>query len=101
MDRKELIEFEMSEDLEHLPDSRELKTYLRCFGELTDSVETKSNKLMLSKFADFFAELTREEQEKYIDMGRGCIKRARAVKDLLEFSYTLTVCFKRNNNQVN
>ncbi|XP_037047823.1 uncharacterized protein LOC119082398 [Bradysia coprophila] len=99
VDKKELIEFEMSEDMEHLPNSTAIKTYLRCFGELSESLEEKSNKLLLGKMSAYFAELTKEEQEIYLGMVKGCVKRAKPIRDLLEFPYNLTVCFKRNDNQ--
>lgn len=101
VDKKELIEFEMTEDLEHLPDSQAIKSYFRCFGELSESVEPKSNKVLLGKVGQLFVDLTREQQEIYIAMGKGCIKRVRAIKDLVEFAYQLTVCFKQNDNEVN
>lgn len=98
---KELIEFEMSDDFEHLPNSKAIKTYIRCFGEMSGSLETNSNKLLLGKFSAYFAELSREEQAIYLGMAKGCVKAARPVRDLLEFSYNLTVCFKKNDNEVN
>lgn len=100
MDRKELEEFEMTEDLEHLPDSHELKLYLRCGGELTDGLDTKSNKVLLGKFAEYFADLSREQQEIYVRMGRGCAKRIKNIKDRLDFFYEAVVCFKQNDNEV-
>lgn len=100
MDKKELIEMEMSEDLDHLPNSREIKLYLRCFAELIESVEKTSNKVTMDKVLDFFAELTKAEQEVFVRMAAGCLKRAKLIKDLLEFTYSLTVCFKHNDNKV-
>lgn len=100
-DRKELIEFEMSDDWEHLPNSHALKLFLRCQAELVQGVEPKSNKILLSKFTDFFSELTHEQQELYLRMGRGCVKRVRGINDRLEFIYLLTVCIKQNDNEVN
>lgn len=100
VDRKELIEFETTEDFEHLPNGTALKTYLRCYGELNGSLEAKSNKVLLGKISAFFAELEREDQEIYLKMAKGCVKAARPIVDLLEFSYNLTVCMKRNDNQV-
>lgn len=101
MDKKELIKFEMTEDLEHLPNSKALKTYLRCFGEMTEGVDTKSNKVLLGKFSEIVPDLTKEELEIYISMTKGCVKRARPIKDFLDFTYEISVCFKQNDNQVN
>lgn len=99
-DKKELMEFELTEDLEHLPDSHTLKLYFRCFGEEIEGVERKSNKILLGRFADFFAELTQENQAILVGMNRGCMKRIKDIKDPLEFTYTLTVCMKKNDNEV-
>lgn len=100
VDKKEIIELEMSEDLEHLPNSRPLKIWLRCIGELTEGLDTKSNKINLSKFADFYGDLTREEQEIFVRMGSGCGRRLKNITDLLDFAYEGTVCFKKNDNEV-
>lgn len=101
MDKKELMEFELTEDLEHLPNSQAIKLYLRCYGEEMEIVDRKSNKILFSKFADYFSELTHEDQAILVRMNRGCIKHVRDIKDLLEFTYTLTVCCKKNDNEVN
>lgn len=100
MDKKQLIEFELTEDLEHLPNSPEIKSFLRCYGEESEGVETKSNKILLSKFADYFGELTQEEQKIYINMARGCRKKTKDIKDLIEFTYEVSVCLKQNDNEV-
>lgn len=100
MDRKELVEFEMTEDLEHLPNSRAIKIYFLCFGELMGALDRKSNKVLLGKVSEFFADLSREQQEIYVRMGRGCVKRVRPITDLLDFAYVGAVCFKQNDNEV-
>ncbi|KAJ6636008.1 hypothetical protein Bhyg_14595 [Pseudolycoriella hygida] len=98
-DKKELMEFEMSEDMEHLPNSTGIRCYFRTFGELSESVDVKSNKLKLGKFGEFFADLTREEQEIYVNMSKGCARRARHIEDPFEFTYQMTLCFKQNDNK--
>lgn len=101
MDKKELIELEMTEDLEHLPNSIALKSFIRCFAEETQQVEPKANKVLLGKFANLSVDLTREEQEIFLGMAKGCIKRARPIKDLLDYTYEIFICFKQNDNEVN
>lgn len=98
--RKEVEEFELTEDFEHLPDSKELKMFLRCSGEVSEIVDPKSNKVLLSKIGEFFADLPREKQEIYVNMGKGCIRKAKLEKDLLEFTYVTSVCAKMNDNKV-
>lgn len=90
----------MTEDMEHLPNSTALKTYIRCAAEESGSLEKNSNKFLVSRFADFFADITREEQDIYFRMGKGCLKRARTIVDPLEYTYAITVCFKENDNKV-
>lgn len=101
MDKKEVMEFEMTEDMDHLPDSQAFKVYIRCWGELTEGLDPKSNKVLLGKFSEYFADLTREQQEIYVRMGRGCVKRIKLIKDFLEYSYEALVCVKQNDNEVN
>ncbi len=100
VDQKELIEFEMTKDLEHLSNSHEIKVYFRCYAVLFETVDPKSNKILLGKISDFFVDLTREEQEIYVNMGKGCVKRAKTKPDLLDFTYELIVCAKQNDNEV-
>lgn len=100
VDRKELMEFELTKDLENLPNSHQLKVFFRCSAVMCEGVEEKSNKILLGKAGVFFAELSREEQELYLKMSKGCVKRAKLQKYLLEFTYELMVCFKQNDNEV-
>ncbi len=90
----------MTKDLEHIPNSHEIKVFFRCAAVLSEAVDPKSNKILLGRFSDFFADLTREEQEIYLNMGKGCIKRAKTKPDLLDFTYELMVCAKQNDNEV-
>ncbi|XP_037038742.1 uncharacterized protein LOC119076162 [Bradysia coprophila] len=98
-DWNELHEFEITTDLEHVPNSHSIKLFFRCFGEVSESVDTKSNKLNFSKFLDHWADLTQAEQEIYLKMGKGCIRRAKSITDRLEFSYSITLCAKQNDNE--
>lgn len=91
----------MTEDLEHLPNSQAIKSYLRCYAEINEIVDTKSNKMLVGKFGELLIELTSEQKEIYLRMSKGCAKRLREVKDPLEFTYGLYVCFKQNDNEVN
>lgn len=100
VDRNELIELEMTKNLDHLPNSHALKVFIRCAGELTEAVDPKSNRILLTKFSEYFADLTKEEQEIYLGMTKGCIKKAKQEKDLLEFTYVAFVCTKLNDNEV-
>lgn len=100
VDKNEVIEFEMSEDLEHLPNSQALKCYIRCSGELFETLDTKSNKILISKYADVFPDFSHEEQEITVRMASGCLKKVKKVTDRLDFAYELTVCIKRNDNKV-
>lgn len=100
-DKNELYEFETTTDLQNIPNSHALKVYLRCFAEVSGTMEVKSNKMILTKFLDFWEDLKQADQEIYLNMGKGCLKRAKSVTDRLEFSYTLMVCAKQNDNEVN
>lgn len=101
VERSEIKAFEASDDLEHLPNSKALKEFFRCVGEAGETIDKKSNKLLLAKAGNFFAELTREDQEIYVRMGKGCMKYLRQFTDRYEFAYELQVCLKRNDNEVN
>lgn len=101
VDKEEMAVFEVSDDFDHLPNSTALKTYIRCFLEGIEMVDRKSNKILLGKASELFVDLTREEQEIYLGMSKGCVKRLRPIKDPLEFGYLLDVCYKRNDNKVN
>lgn len=74
---------------------------MRCFAELSESVEPDSNKILLSKLSEYFADLTNEEKEIYLNMTRGCVKQIKPIKDLLEAAYATRVCWKKNDNKVN
>lgn len=100
VDKKELMEFEMTDDLEHIPDSREIKLYIRCWNELSESVDLKANKMLLSKFGELLADFTKEEKEIFIGFGKGCIRRIKPITDPIEWSYALIVCYKQNDNKV-
>lgn len=98
--QRELIEFEMTNDLEHIPDSRELKLYITCYLEMVELLDKKSNKFLWGKFGAYLAELDKEFAERYLKMGKGCPKLIRDIKDHVEFAYQFQVCSKRNNNEV-
>lgn len=95
------MEFETTDDLEHLPNSTALKTYMRCCHELAETVDTKSNKLLLTKIGNYFADLNKEEKEIYLAMSKGCAKRLKPITDRIEWSYAFYVCWKQNDNEVN
>lgn len=98
--QKEVMEFEMTTDLEHLPDSRELKKFFTCYQEMNETIDRKANKFLLAKFGAFIADLPKEEAEQYLKMGKGCVKLIKDIKDHMEYAYQLQVCYKRNNNEV-
>lgn len=97
---KEIEEFENAEDLKHLPDSPALRIWFRCVAEAVERVEPNTNKPILTKALDFVADLNEEEKLIYIKMNKGCSKRLKAIKDLLEYTYQLNVCYKENDNEV-
>lgn len=100
-DKNELHEFEVTTDLEHLPNSNAMKEYLRCFAEVTEAVETQSNRVLLTKVLKYLDDLTTAQRMIYINMSKGCLTRAGKVTDRLEYTYVLAVCCKQNDNEVN
>nr|AWC08444.1 odorant-binding protein 33 [Bradysia odoriphaga] len=99
VDKSELHKFEVTEDLQHIPNSHAIKVYLRCFAELSEAVAPDSNKVLLPKFMKYFDDLTPAEQLIYLNMGKGCLGRVSKITDLLEYSYKIAVCGKRNDNE--
>lgn len=99
VDKNHLIELENIEDPQHLPNNKSVKCYLRCGAELSEGVDPKSKRVLISKFTDFFMDSTKEEQRIFVLMGRGCINRN--INDPLDFVYELTVFTKQNDNEVN
>lgn len=92
----------MTTDLNHLPNSSALKCYFHCamfrFGVYQYENSTRLN---LATMIEVLESLSKPEQEIYFRLGRGCFKRASPYnKDVLEFSYTLNVCAKDNDNEV-
>lgn len=101
MDGKARIEFEQTEYLEHLPNSRAIKSFVRCYGKVSKGVRTKSNKLILRKFADYFGEFMQNEEKLYITMATGCRKQTKHIKHIIEVTYAVSVYNKDNDNEPN
>jgi len=67
---------------------------------MIERVEIGSNKLLLTKALDLLADLTEEEKLIFLNMNKGCAKRLKNIKDLLDFTYEYYVCQKQNDNEV-
>lgn len=68
--KNELHEFEVTTDLEHIPNSHEMKVFFRCYAEISGSVEPRSNKVILRKFLNYWEDLSQTEQEIYLKMDK-------------------------------
>lgn len=101
VDKSELHEFEVTTDLKNIPNSHALKVYLRCCGELSNAIDTQSNKILLTNFLKYLDDLPLPYQLIYINMTKGCMARAGKVTDPLEYPYAFAICCKKNDNEVN
>lgn len=95
-----IAEFELTEDMEHLPNSREVKLYFRCYFDEMEYLTVGGNKILFDKLGELFNRATHEQQKTYISWGKGCTKRTKSIKDPVEFAYELMVCWKVNGKEV-
>lgn len=61
-------------------------------------VSPNSTRLNIAYMMDAVNSLSREEQDIFFRMSRGCLKKSS--KDPVELSYHLNVCAKENDNEV-
>ncbi len=102
VDRREIMEFEMTTDLDHLPDSDVLKAYILCYSEEHEFVDKKSPKIVIGgRGGSYIIDITKEEANLYLGMMKGCVKKLRGITDRKELAYQLQVCWKTNDNEVN
>lgn len=100
MAREEVQRFELSTDLKNLPDSQVLKCYIHCVMEETGAIKRNSTRINVGLMMDLINDLSREQQDIYFRMSRGCIKRTMHIKDPFQFAYIMNVCAKENDNEV-
>lgn len=100
VDPEELKLFELSTDLNHLPNSYLLKCYIHCTMEETGAIKRNSTKINVGQMMDTINQLPKEQQDILFAMGRGCVRRIMNIKDPLQYAYILNVCAKENDNEV-
>lgn len=99
---KEIENFELSNDFKNLPSSASLKCYLHCcFLSFGVYQSPNSTRLNLAQLMDSLNGLTKDQQDIFFRMSRGCMKRVSHIKDPTEFTYIMNVCAKENDNEVN
>lgn len=68
----EVKEFELSTDTTNLPNSSELKCYFLCAYIEFGLMEPNSPKLIPDRVFDVVNQMEKDEQRKYLVMGKGC-----------------------------
>lgn len=86
--------------MEQLPDSREVKLYMRCYFEEAEWFVRGTNKVTLDKFSELFYQVSSDHQKLYVEMNKGCAKRLQKIKDLVEHAYKYMMCWKENSKEV-
>lgn len=95
-----LQEFELTKDLENLPNSKELKCYLYRAYVYYGYIKPTSPKLNFQPFLELMSEATDDEAKRMAKLYAGCEKRAKKSKDPIEVVYIFNACGKQNVNDV-
>lgn len=95
-DIKKLEEFELSTDLDNLPNDRSIKCYMYCLIMEFEMMKPDSPAIDVTKFVGIMNDMTALEQNIYLKMFRKCNKK---YKDYCEMVYQMNVCAKRNDNE--
>lgn len=98
--RDEVMQFELTDDFEHLPNSTGVRCYLHCQMVLLGVLEPNTAQLAGGKFIDLLADMDANERRIWIGMSRGCLKYVRNILDPVQFAYAWNVCAKHNDNEV-
>lgn len=93
-------EFEMTPDVNHLPDADELKCYFLCSYIEAHLMEPNSTKIDPSELIELAQKLTSEEYRNMLTLSKGCMSRVRKLKEATEVAYQLNVCAKQNSPEV-
>lgn len=93
-DLEKLYIFEYSNSLENLPNDRNIKCYVRCLFVKFGLFEENSTVLQPVKFLEAMNEMTIDEQNRYLKMGKKCIKKN---KDLCEMGFQQVLCYKKKS----
>lgn len=91
----------MTPDVDHLPDSDELKCYFLCLYIEAHLMKPNSTAIDPSELIDLAQKLNNEEYKNLLTLSKGCLSRVRKLKKPIEIAYQLNVCGKQNSPEVN
>lgn len=93
-------DFEISTNLNNLPDSNELKCYIHCAYITLGYIKPNSLKINFQSIYELSSDFTDNEVKRMTKLYAGCEKRIKKIKDLVERVYMMNVCAKQNANEV-
>lgn len=99
-DLAEIKVFELTTDMNNLPNSKGVRCYFLCFWIEMGIMKPGSVVVNPTDFFELMDKMTEDEQNKYIKLIKGCTKRLSKIKDPTEVAYQAVVCGKENSNEV-
>ncbi|XP_031626713.1 uncharacterized protein LOC116342996 [Contarinia nasturtii] len=97
---EEIKEFELTTDLNKLPNNKNVKCYFHCLWVEAGFMKPGSAAFDPSVFFELMEKMSEEDQDKYLKITKGCAKRVSKIKDPIEVSYQTMVCCKENSNEL-
>lgn len=92
--------FNEKEDFDNIPNNRELKCYMFCQMREMEFVKDDIFSIDMAAVAETVIIFSRQDQDKFLHMGRKCHRLKVKSKDFCDLAYEFNICLKKGDNIV-